>query len=63
MNVVREYATSTETNSWIRNAFLNSLFESLSEKQVEKADFRMKLEAVHKAISGVNRILYGSNDA
>ena len=57
MNVVREYATSTETNSWIRNAFLNSLFESLSEKQVEKVDLRMKLEAVQKAISGVNRIL------
>lgn len=58
MNVVREYATSTETNSWIRNAFLNPLFESLSEiavveKQVEKADFRMKLEAVQKAIFGV----------
>ena len=68
MNVVREYATSIETNSWIRNAFLNPLFESFSEiasneKQIEKADLRMKLEAVQKAISGVNHILYEPNDA
>ena len=58
MNVVREYATSTETNSWIRNAFLNLVFESLSEKQVEKADLRMKLEAVQKVIFGVNLMPY-----
>ena len=59
MNVVREYATSIETNSWIRNAFFNLPFKIvLSEKQIEKADSRMKLEAVQKVIFGVNLMPY-----